>query len=106
MKITVLVENTGPSELEVEHGLSLYIEFDHKKYLLDAGQSDSFFKNANTLKIDLDHSDKAILSHGHYDHGDGFLVFLINTKIKWFTGLKISLMNIILVQMEIFTILV
>lgn len=88
MKITVLVENTGPSELEVEHGLSLYIEFDHKKYLLDAGQSDSFFKNANTLKIDLDHTDKAILSHGHYDHGDGFLVFFGQYKDKVVYGAK------------------
>lgn len=82
MKITVLAENTGPSELEVEHGLSFYIEFDDKKYLLDAGQSNSFFRNANVLKIDLNQVDKAILSHGHYDHGDGFLMFLDQYKDK------------------------
>lgn len=35
MRITVLVENTGPSEFKIEHGLSLYIEFNDKKYLLD-----------------------------------------------------------------------
>lgn len=88
MKITVLVENTGPSELKIEHGLSLYIEFNDKKYLLDAGQSDSFFKNAHALSIDLDRVDKAVLSHGHYDHGDGFMVFLNQYKDKVVYGAK------------------
>lgn len=88
MKITVLVENTGPSELIIEHGLSLYIEFNDKKYLLDAGPSDSFFKNAHALSIDLDRVDKAVLSHGHYDHGDGFMVFLNQYKDKVVYGAK------------------
>lgn len=88
MKITVLVENTGPNELIIEHGLSLYIEFNDKKYLLDAGPSDSFFKNAHALSIDLDRVDKAVLSHGHYDHGDGFMVFLNQYKDKVVYGAK------------------
>lgn len=88
MKITVLVENTGPSEFKIEHGLSLYIEFNDKKYLLDAGPSDSFFKNAHALSIDLDRVDKAVLSHGHYDHGDGFMVFLNQYKDKVVYGAK------------------
>lgn len=43
MKITVLVENTGPGELKIEHGLSLYIEFNDKSiyWML---VSDSFLK--------------------------------------------------------------
>lgn len=88
MRITVLVENTGPSELKIEHGLSLYIEFNDKKYLLDAGPSDSFFKNAHALSIDLGRVDKAVLSHGHYDHGDGFMVFLNQYKDKVVYGAK------------------
>lgn len=88
MKITVLVENTGSGELKIEHGLSLYIEFNDKKYLLDAGPSDSFFKNAHALSIDLDRVDKAVLSHGHYDHGDGFMVFLNQYKDKVVYGAK------------------
>ncbi len=88
MRITVLVENTGPSEFKIEHGLSLYIEFNDKKYLLDAGPSDSFFKNAHALSIDLDRVDKAVLSHGHYDHGDGFMVFLNQYKDKVVYGAK------------------
>ncbi len=88
MRITVLVENTGPSEFKIEHGLSLYIEFNDKKYLLDAGPSDSFFKNAPALSIDLGRVDKAFLSHGHYDHGDGFMVFLNQYKDKVVYGAK------------------
>lgn len=88
MRITVLVENTGPSEFKIEHGLSLYIEFNDKKYLLDAGPSDSFFKNAHALSIDLGRVDKAVLSHGHYDHGDGFMVFLNQYKDKVVYGSK------------------
>ena len=88
MKITVLVENTGLSEFKIEHGLSLYIEFNDKKYLLDAGPSDSFFKNAHALSIDLGRVDKAVLSHGHYDHGDGFMVFLNQYKDKVVYGAK------------------
>lgn len=88
MKITVLVENTGPSEFKIEHGLSLYIEFNDKKYLLDAGPSDSFFKNVHALSIDLGRVDKAVLSHGHYDHGDGFMVFLNQYKDKVVYGAK------------------
>lgn len=88
MRITVLVENTGPSEFKIEQGLSLYIEFNDKKYLLDAGPSDSFFKNAHALSIDLGRVDKAVLSHGHYDHGDGFMVFLNQYKDKVVYGAK------------------
>lgn len=88
MRITVLVENTGPSKFKIEHGLSLYIEFNDKKYLLDAGPSDSFFKNAHALSIDLGRVDKAVLSHGHYDHGDGFMVFLNQYKDKVVYGAK------------------
>lgn len=88
MRITVLVENTGPNEFKIEHGLSLYIEFNDKKYLLDAGPSDSFFKNAHALSIDLGRVDKAVLSHGHYDHGDGFMVFLNQYKDKVVYGAK------------------
>lgn len=88
MRITVLMDNTGPSEFKIEHGLSLYIEFNDKKYLLDAGPSDSFFKNAHALSIDLGRVDKAVLSHGHYDHGDGFMVFLNQYKDKVVYGSK------------------
>ena len=82
MKITALTENTTKKEnMEIEHGLSLYIEVDGKKILFDMGQTDTFAKNAEELGIDLAKIDLAILSHGHYDHGGGLAEFLrINKK--------------------------
>lgn len=54
-----------------EHGLSLYIEENGKKYLFDTGQSGVFLKNADELGVDLGTLDGIILSHGHYDHCGG-----------------------------------
>ena len=77
MKITALLENTTTREdMQIEHGLSLYIETDSHKILFDTGQTDLFAKNAKTLGIDLSKVDFVILSHGHYDHGGGLHTFL------------------------------
>lgn len=72
MQITVLVDNRpGVEGCQTEHGLSLLIEYSGKKILLDSGQSDFFCKNAELLGIDLDAVKLMVLSHGHYDHGNG-----------------------------------
>ena len=72
MEIFCLCENTAKSsEFLCEHGLSLYIKTKNKTILFDFGQSDVFFQNAQKLGIDLSTVDYAILSHGHYDHGNG-----------------------------------
>ena len=76
MKITVLVENTSKNELQSEHGLSFLIEFQGGRYLLDAGSTDAFMKNANALGEDLENVTACILSHGHYDHGGGFEAYM------------------------------
>ncbi|MBQ9765337.1 MAG: MBL fold metallo-hydrolase [Lachnospiraceae bacterium] len=76
MEITILIENTSHSELLAEHGLSVLIEYNGKRYLLDAGSSDAFLENAKTLGISLDNLDACILSHGHYDHSGGFHALL------------------------------
>lgn len=77
MRITSLLENTTErNDMQIEHGLSLYIETDRHKILFDMGQTDMFFENAKVLGIDLSTVDLAILSHGHYDHGGGLKKFL------------------------------
>ncbi len=76
MKIHVLIENTTDSDLQCEHGLSLYIEYQDKKILLDAGSTDAFAENAKQMSIDLEAVDMAFLSHGHYDHSGGFGAFI------------------------------
>lgn len=63
-----------------EHGLSFYIEYDQTKLLFDTGASDKFMKNASRLGIDLDRIDRVVLSHGHFDHGDG-LPYLKHTTL-------------------------
>lgn len=81
MKITVLIENQGPDELQTEHGLAFYIEYDGRKYLLDAGSTARFMENAKSLRVDLKEVDEAVLSHAHYDHSGGFDTLLkYNTK--------------------------
>ena len=77
MKITSLIENTsGCGSVEVEHGLSLYIETGDHNILFDMGQTELFYQNATALGIDLTKVDVAVLSHGHYDHGGGLKKFL------------------------------
>lgn len=76
MKVTVLIENTANNGLVSEHGLSLFIEYNGQKILLDAGQSESFFDNAKALGISPEFADICVLSHGHYDHSGGFSAVL------------------------------
>lgn len=76
MKITVLIENHKSCEaLTCEHGLSLWIEYNDKKILLDAGTTEAFAANARQLGICLNDAQFAVLSHGHYDHSGGFSAF-------------------------------
>lgn len=68
-----------------EWGLSVYIEFEGRRYLLDAGASRKFAQNAAAMGIDLSKVDSAILSHAHYDHANGLAEFFrINGKASCF----------------------
>ncbi len=70
MKLTVLTENTASGKFLAEHGLSYFIEHD-EAILFDTGHSDVFLQNAEKLGIKLDRVKNVVLSHGHWDHGDG-----------------------------------
>lgn len=81
MKISILTENVAGGKFLAEHGLSYFIEIDEQRILLDAGHSDVFLKNAERLGIDVQKDvNKVVLSHGHWDHGDG-LQFLHNKTL-------------------------
>lgn len=75
LRVTVLIENTAPEGLVREHGLSLHLDWRGHGVLLDAGESGAFLANAQRLGLDLSAAEAAVLSHGHYDHGDGFSAF-------------------------------
>ena len=81
MRITALMENTcSHGKYMCEHGLSLFIETNDQKILFDMGQTDGFYENAVKLGIDLNDTEFAVLSHGHYDHGGGLEKFLSVNK--------------------------
>ncbi|WP_423130339.1 MBL fold metallo-hydrolase [Gaoshiqia sp. Z1-71] len=72
MRLTILTENTAGGRFLAEHGLSYLVELDGRTILFDTGHSDVFIQNALKLNIDLQKTvDLIVLSHGHWDHGDG-----------------------------------
>jgi len=72
MKIIVLTENHAGGHFGAEHGLSYFIESENFKFLFDTGHSDLFLRNAEKSGINLsDEIDTVVLSHGHWDHGNG-----------------------------------
>ena len=77
IKITTLIEDSlyEDSNLISEHGLSFLIECDGKKILFDTGQSGNFILNAKKLNVNLSDIDYVVISHGHYDHANGFKSF-------------------------------
>lgn len=84
MRVVVLSDNRAlKTDFETEHGLSVYLETDGYKCLLDVGASDLFARNAKLMNIDLSGVDYLFISHGHADHIGGLLAFLeINEKAK------------------------
>ena len=84
MKIQVLIDNIasccGSHKLFGEWGLSVYVEFEGTRYLLDTGASHLFAKNAGVMGVDLSKIDMGILSHAHFDHSDGMAKFFALNK--------------------------
>ncbi|MDK2954657.1 MAG: 7,8-dihydropterin-6-yl-methyl-4-(beta-D-ribofuranosyl)aminobenzene 5-phosphate synthase [Desulfovibrionales bacterium] len=73
MRLSVLVDNNTLTDRYFlgEPGLSFLLEADGKKILFDAGYSDAFLRNAQSLGLDMLHLDWLVLSHGHSDHSWG-----------------------------------
>jgi 7,8-dihydropterin-6-yl-methyl-4-(beta-D-ribofuranosyl)aminobenzene 5'-phosphate synthase len=69
--ITTLSENTANYGYLAEWGLSILVEVDGMKILVDTGLSSTAAYNAQLLGIDLSTIDRIILSHGHADHTGG-----------------------------------
>lgn len=71
IRITTLSENTASYEHLAEWGLSILVEVDGARILVDTSSSISAVHNAQLLGIDLSTIDRIVLSHGHTDHTGG-----------------------------------
>lgn len=72
LKITTLSENNAEiGDFIAEWGLSILIETEKTKVLLDTGQGFACVHNADRLGVDLRDIDTIVLSHGHFDHTGG-----------------------------------
>ena len=81
MKWTVLSDNrSSDSRLSTEHGLSILLETERHKILLDTGASDVFIQNAELLGVNLSDVDYVFISHGHSDHAGGLRYFLEHNR--------------------------
>lgn len=84
-KLTVIVDNTPGKGLSGEWGLSMLVEHAGKNILVDAGASELFAENLAGLGFDIRDIDCAVLSHAHFDHGNGMpLFFRKNEKAKFY----------------------
>lgn len=79
MRLKVLVDNTALEGFESIHGFSLIVEAD-EKILFDVGPNGLFLENAEKLDEDCLDVETVVLSHGHWDHGDG-LEYLSGKKL-------------------------
>lgn len=71
MKISVLIDNTPGIKTLAEFGLSFYVEHNGAKILFDTAQSDLFIQNGRVMNVNPEKADHIVLSHGHFDHGNG-----------------------------------
>ncbi len=71
IRITTLSENTANFGFIAEWGLSILVEVDNLRVLLDTGLGCSAVHNAQLLGVDLAVIDSLVLSHGHTDHTGG-----------------------------------
>lgn len=71
VRITTLSENTAQIGFMGEWGLSVLIETETRKVLLDTGMSISAVHNADLMGIDFSTLDAIVLSHAHADHTGG-----------------------------------
>jgi 7,8-dihydropterin-6-yl-methyl-4-(beta-D-ribofuranosyl)aminobenzene 5'-phosphate synthase len=84
IRVRILTENRASEKgILAEHGLSMLVEVEGYKVLVDTGDTNVFASNARMLGEELSTVDALVLSHGHYDHTGGMPKFCtLNQKAK------------------------
>ncbi|MEI7613794.1 MAG: MBL fold metallo-hydrolase [Betaproteobacteria bacterium] len=74
-KITIAIDNCVPTHAAApflgEHGLSMLLEIQGSRILIDCGQSSAVINNLGLLGIAPSSLNMIAISHGHYDHTGG-----------------------------------
>lgn len=85
MRAKVLIDNISRDGLIAEWGLSVWIEYEGRKILLDTGTTGKFAENARAMGVNLAEAEAGVLSHAHYDHANGIDAFFeLNHQAKFY----------------------
>ncbi len=71
INMMTLTENTAGYGVIAEWGLSILVDVDGMRILMDTGLNFSAIHNAQLMGVDLATIDRIVLSHGHADHTGG-----------------------------------
>ncbi len=84
MKIICLIENTAVNEkLLFEDGLSIFVEYDGRNYLIDTGLTGKAVDNARRMRLPIDNIHAVVITHNHFAHIGGIdAVMRLNPKAK------------------------
>ncbi len=84
MKIICLIENTAVNEkLLFEDGLSLFVEYEGKNYLIDTGLTGKAVDNAKRMRLPINDIHAVVITHNHFAHIGGIeAVMRLNPKAK------------------------
>ena len=74
-KLKVIVDNIPFNNVKGEWGLSILVEHNDKRILVDTGSSNLFAENLKIFGIDINDIDLGVISHAHYDHSNGMKMF-------------------------------
>ncbi|MCH5206009.1 MAG: MBL fold metallo-hydrolase [Oscillospiraceae bacterium] len=84
MRIICLIENTSVNDkLYYEEGLSLFVEYGGKNYLIDTGLTGRAVDNARRMRLPIDDISAVFLTHNHIAHTGGMeQVMRLNPKAE------------------------